>query len=160
MLRKLGTANWPPTTLPGPLPAQWKASLDGLGLLIVAQENQLEAGLFAEPQHIGQLAGADAAHLVQHHNDVGVEPDATFMNAVQERIEGANIEGVDAAAAEILCLPPCLRGAQDIESALLPRMAKGFRTAVLFPDPATPITTDKAPAVPTVSIAPRWLLPC
>jgi hypothetical protein len=39
-------------------------------------------------------------------------------------------------------------------------MAKGFRTAVLFPDPATPITTDKAPAVPTVSIAPRWLLPC
>ena len=99
-----------------------RSGLDGLALFVITGQHQLETVLLAQPQQVQHLHGADAADFVQHHDAVVAEPDPAVMGGGQERIEGTDAEVVDAGAAQLLGLPPGLRGAPVFQPARLPRI--------------------------------------
>jgi hypothetical protein len=75
------------------------ACLDRGGLLVVAQQDHLEAVRLPQAQQFKQLPGADPANFVQHDHAVAADLGPTPGDALEQWIQGADIQIIDAGAA-------------------------------------------------------------
>ena len=103
------------------------AGLHALALLFIAELHQLEAVLLLQPHQLELLAGADQAHLIDHHDAVAIRRIAAGLDPLQERRQGGAIRRRDAGRGEIGCLPPGDGRAEDLPSVRFPGVDEGLK---------------------------------